>query len=75
MKELATAEGWTFPFLMDESQAVAREFHAACTPDFFLFDASGKLGPDSRKFLQGWMHRYVAFVKKVLAEERTAAPA
>ncbi|MGH7726909.1 MAG: thioredoxin family protein [Candidatus Eiseniibacteriota bacterium] len=43
MKELATSEDWTFPFLMDESQAVAREFQAACTPDFFLFDGAGKL--------------------------------
>ena len=43
MKELALAEGWGFPFLMDESQAVARAYHAACTPDFFLFDANGAL--------------------------------
>ena len=43
MKELAVAEGWNFPFLMDESQAVATAFHAACTPDFFLFDATGSL--------------------------------
>ena len=39
MKALAAAEGWTFPFLFDESQQVATAFHAACTPDFFLFDA------------------------------------
>ena len=43
MKELAQAEGWAFPFLMDETQQVAQAFHAACTPDFFLFDAGGKL--------------------------------
>jgi len=43
MKELALAEGWGFPFLMDESQAVAQAYHAACTPDFFLFDATGAL--------------------------------
>jgi thiol-disulfide isomerase/thioredoxin len=43
MKELALAEGWAFPFLMDESQAVAGAFQAACTPDFFLFDANGAL--------------------------------
>jgi chromate reductase len=29
-----------------------------------LFDAAGEIGPDSRKFLQGWMDRYVAWVKK-----------
>jgi len=43
MKELAAREGWSFPFLMDESQAVAHALQAACTPDFFLFDASGAL--------------------------------
>jgi peroxiredoxin len=35
--------GWTFPYLVDESQDVAREFCAACTPDFFLYDASRRL--------------------------------
>ncbi|MEV0296147.1 thioredoxin family protein [Nocardia sp. NPDC050710] len=31
--------GWTFPYLVDRSQAVGRAFRAACTPDFFLYDA------------------------------------
>lgn len=35
--------GWTFPYLVDESQAVARAFGAACTPDFFVYDASRQL--------------------------------
>jgi len=43
MKSLAIAEGWKFPFLMDESQDVAKAYRAACTPDFFLFDAAGSL--------------------------------
>jgi thiol-disulfide isomerase/thioredoxin len=43
MKQLAQAQGWTFPFLMDETQAVARAYRAACTPDFFLFDRSRRL--------------------------------
>ncbi len=43
MKELARAEGWTFPFLFDETQEVAKKYRAACTPDFFLFDADHKL--------------------------------
>lgn len=43
MKAQATAHGWTFPYLVDESQAVARTFKAACTPDLFLFDAQGTL--------------------------------
>ncbi|RYD29781.1 MAG: thioredoxin family protein [Verrucomicrobiaceae bacterium] len=43
MKEFATGRKWEFDYLLDESQAVAREYGAACTPDFFLFDAGGKL--------------------------------
>lgn len=37
MKKLAKAEGWAFPFCYDETQQVAKEFHAACTPDFYVF--------------------------------------
>ncbi|MDR3402868.1 MAG: thioredoxin family protein [Chthoniobacter sp.] len=40
---MARAAGWTFPFLYDESQAVAKAYTAACTPDFFLFDAARQL--------------------------------
>jgi len=43
MIEEAKARGYTFPYLYDESQAVARAYQAACTPDFFLFDAQQKL--------------------------------
>jgi thiol-disulfide isomerase/thioredoxin len=43
MKQLALAEGWDFPFLYDETQAIAKRYRAACTPDFFLFDADRKL--------------------------------
>lgn len=43
MKAEAASAGYTFPYLYDESQAVAHEYHAACTPDFFLFDADLKL--------------------------------
>ena len=32
------AAGYLFPYLYDESQAIAKAFHAACTPDIFLFD-------------------------------------
>jgi peroxiredoxin len=35
--------GWTFPYLVDATQRTARAFHAACTPDFFLYDATGLL--------------------------------
>ena len=37
------AAGYVFPYLYDESQAVAKRFHAACTPDFFLFDRGRRL--------------------------------
>ena len=36
-------QGWTFPYLYDESQDVARAYSAACTPDTFVFDADRRL--------------------------------
>ncbi len=38
MKAEAQAAGYTFPYLFDETQAVAKAYRAACTPDFYLFD-------------------------------------
>ena len=38
MKEAAQQLGYSFPYLYDESQEVAKAYQAACTPDFFLFD-------------------------------------
>ena len=43
MKREAQDAGYVFPYCFDETQTVAREFHAACTPDFFLFDAAHTL--------------------------------
>ena len=43
MAEEARALGYSFPYLVDEDQRVARAYHAACTPDFFLFDAGRRL--------------------------------
>lgn len=43
MKLEKTNAGYVFPYLFDKSQAVARAFHAECTPDIYLFDASHKL--------------------------------
>jgi len=37
MRALALELGWEFPFLFDATQEVAKAYHAACTPDFFLF--------------------------------------
>jgi len=39
----AAATGFTFPYLFDQDQHVAKAYRAACTPDFFLFDAERKL--------------------------------
>jgi peroxiredoxin len=43
MAEEAREAGYTFPYLLDESQQVARAYDAACTPDFFLFDEDREL--------------------------------
>jgi peroxiredoxin len=43
LKEQAQQLGFVFPYLYDETQAVARAYAAACTPDFFLFDKDLKL--------------------------------
>lgn len=43
MRDEKASAGYTFPYLYDESQEVAKAYSAACTPDFFLFDADHKL--------------------------------
>jgi peroxiredoxin len=43
MAALARELGWTFPFLFDETQEVAKAYHAACTPDFYVFDRDHRL--------------------------------
>lgn len=43
MAEEAKSAGYTFPYLFDETQEVAKAYSAACTPDFFLFDQHQKL--------------------------------
>ena len=43
MREEVALAGYAFPYLYDETQAVAKQYQAACTPDFFLFDADVKL--------------------------------
>lgn len=43
MKAEALRHGFTFPYLYDESQDVARAFGAECTPDFFGYNAAGEL--------------------------------
>ncbi len=43
LKAMATELGFRFPYCYDESQQTAKAYTAACTPDFFLFDADRKL--------------------------------
>jgi peroxiredoxin len=62
MKELAKEEQYPFPYLFDETQEVAKAYNAACTPDFYIFDADlkavyqGQLDdsrPDNGKLVTG----------------------
>ncbi|HJW34096.1 MAG TPA: thioredoxin family protein [Holophagaceae bacterium] len=48
MKARALSAGYAFPYVKDESQAVVKAFGALCTPDFFLFDAQGRLAYHGR---------------------------
>jgi peroxiredoxin len=48
MQERARQHGWNFPYLHDATQAVARAYDAACTPDIFVFDEQRKLRYNGR---------------------------
>lgn len=43
MVEEKAARGYTFPYLYDADQSVAKAYHAACTPDFYVFDSDQQL--------------------------------
>lgn len=43
LKEMAQRLGFSFPFLFDDTQGVAKAYKAACTPDFYLFDEQRRL--------------------------------
>ena len=43
MKELSTDYNFTFPYCYDSTQEVAKNYQAACTPDFYFFDQEHKL--------------------------------
>ena len=43
MVDEVAQRGYTFPYLFDESQEVAKAYRAACTPDFFVFDGDRRL--------------------------------
>jgi len=55
MKERAADKAFTFPYLYDESQEVARAYDAACTPDVFVFDRNRKLIYNGR-IDDNWQH-------------------
>ncbi|MDB5972877.1 MAG: AhpC/TSA family reductase [Hydrocarboniphaga sp.] len=48
MQALAATRGFGFPYLYDESQSVARAYQAACTPDFYVLAADGRLAWSGR---------------------------
>ncbi|MFI1399561.1 thioredoxin family protein [Streptomyces sp. NPDC020681] len=81
LREQAERAGWTFPYLIDESQDVARAYNAACTPDFFLYDAEKKLAyrgrldestPGNGKPVTG--ESLAAAIRLVLAGEAVPEP-
>ncbi|CAA6803720.1 MAG: Thiol-disulfide oxidoreductase ResA [uncultured Campylobacterales bacterium] len=44
MKEFTLKNGFSFPYLIDDTQEIAKKYNAVCTPDFFGFDRELKLG-------------------------------
>jgi hypothetical protein len=42
MQQVAREQNYPFPYLFDETQAIAKAYNAACTPDFYVFDANLK---------------------------------
>ena len=80
MARLAREEGWRFPFLFDEAQTIARELHAECTPEFYVFDAARQLAyrgqfddsrPSNGKPVTG---RDLRAAVKAVAEGRQPSP-
>ncbi len=81
MREQIARARWTFPYLIDESQDVARAFGAACTPDFFLYDKTSHLAyrgafdastPKNGEPLDGHLLR--AAISKVMAGDPVPEP-
>lgn len=79
MKEFASFNGFTFPYLHDESQQVARDWDAACTPDFFGFNSDlelqyrGRLDESGREAVPG--ARRELFEAMMQVAETGAGPA
>ena len=80
MKGEVKLRGYTFPYLFDETQEVAKAYRAACTPDFFLFNADRRLAyrgqfdatrPGSKEIVTG--RDLQRAMKAVLAGEKPSA--
>jgi peroxiredoxin len=81
LSEQAQRAGWAFPYRLDSAQDVGRAYQAACTPDFFLYDADRRLAyrgaldestPGNGKPVTGELLR--AAIDHVLAGEPTPEP-
>jgi peroxiredoxin len=81
LAEQARRSGWGFPYLVDAEQTIARAYQAACTPDFFLYDAQHRLAyrgamddstPGSGKPVTGELLEDA--IRHVLARERVPEP-
>ncbi len=74
MAEVASAHGFPFPYLYDESQDVARRYGAVCTPDFFGFDGAlglqyrGRLDASGKNPCPGGARRDLFEAMKAVAE-------
>jgi peroxiredoxin len=74
MKIFAEQNGFTFPYLQDESQEIARSYDAACTPDFFGFNADlelqyrGRLDESRRDAARPDVRRDLFEAMKLIAE-------
>jgi len=81
LAEQAARAGFTFPYLVDETQDVAKAYRAACTPDFFLYDADRRLayrgqfdGARPRNEIVADGETLRAAIEKVLAHEPVPEP-
>jgi len=74
MKRFAETHGFSFPYLYDESQDVARAYDAACTPDFFGFNGKlelqyrGRLDASRKEAAPGDVRRDLFEAMKQIAE-------
>ena len=79
MQRFAAANGFTFPYLHDESQDVARAYGAVCTPDFFGYDADlglqyrGRLDASKTTLLDAVPNELLAAMRQVAATGRGPA--